>query len=311
MKRTESINIGGTLFYVDDDAFQILKDYIEKLERWFQNKEGGADVVHDIELRLSEIFTGMTKGGELIVTLGMVREAIASVGQPEEFDGEAVSDNNQPNFEIKAPRRLYRDRLNSVIGGVCAGLAAYLNMDVSIVRILFVVLPFLSFGGIVLVYLVLWIALPEAVTPAQRLEMQGEPITVPNIEKKVADGIKGVRNDVGDIRKRWFSQNNRRHNLLILVVLFLLVVYASKGFHFPPFLSFASDNFHFGFDFLPFPFFFPGAFWGLLFIGGGLLFKGSARVILIVAGLLVVLFSLFRWIAFLFGGSMHDFFVYI
>ncbi len=309
MKRTESINIGGALFYVDDDAFQILKDYIEKLERWFQDKEGGADVVHDIELRLSEIFTGLTKGGELIVTQGMVREAIASVGQPEEFDGEAASDNKQPNFEIKAPRRLYRDRLNSVVGGVCAGLAAYLNMDVSIVRILFVVLPFLSFGGIGLVYLVLWIALPEAVTPAQRLEMQGEPITVPNIEKKVSDGFKAVKNDVGDLRSRWFSQNNRRHTTLILVVLFLLVVYASRGFHFPPFLSFVSDGFHPAFNF--FPFFFKGAFYGLLFIGGGLLFKGGARIALIVVGLLVLLFSLFKWMVFAFGGSMHDFFVYI
>ncbi len=103
MKRTENINIGGALFYVDDDAFQILNDYIGKLERWFKDKEGGSDVVHDIELRLSEIFTGLTKGGELIVTQAMVREAIASVGQPEEFDGEAASDNNPPNLRSKRP----------------------------------------------------------------------------------------------------------------------------------------------------------------------------------------------------------------
>ena len=199
MKRTENINIGGVLFFVDEDAYPLLKDYIEKLERWFKDKDGGMDVVHDIELRLSELFSEKSRKGELIVSLIMVREAIAIMGQPEEFDGGSATERQQPQTGYKAARRLYRDPLNSVLGGVCSGLAAYLNMEVLLIRILFVVLPFLSFGGIVLVYLVLWIALPQAVTRTQRLEMVGAPITVPNIEKIVVNGIHSVRDEMGEL----------------------------------------------------------------------------------------------------------------
>lgn len=310
MKRTENINIGGVPFHVDDDAFLLLKGYIERLEAWFKDREGGLDVVHDIELRLSEIFTEKTRGGELIVTRQMVQEAILLLGQPEEFEGEDVKV-DEPAMPFKAPRRLYRDKMNSVLGGVCSGLAAYLDMDVSLVRLLFVVLPFLSFGGIVLVYLVLWIALPVAVTPAQRLEMRGEPITVSNIEKKVADGFNAMRDDVHDIRTRWFTRRNRRQTTMVLVVLFLLLFFSFKGFHFPPFLWFSQGHFPVGLDFIHFPMFFKGAFYGLIFVGCGMLFKGGLRMTLVVVGLLILVFSFLRWIVFLLGAPFGDFFVYI
>lgn len=225
MKRTEKINIGGVLFNVDEDAFALLNDYIGKLENWFKNKEGGKEVVHDIELRLSEIFTEKTRRGALIVTLAMVREAVSMMGQPEDFEAEESMSSHEVKVDQKATRRLYRDPFNTVLGGVCSGLAAYLNMELSLVRVIFAVLPFLSFGGIIIVYVVLWIALPVAVTPAQRLEMQGEPITVPNIEKKVSDGIHALREEVGDIRTRWFSRKRRTNTFLILLVVILLFVF--------------------------------------------------------------------------------------
>lgn len=225
MKRTEKINIGGVLFNVDEDAFALLNDYIGKLENWFKNKEGGKEVVHDIELRLSEIFTEKTRRGALIVTLAMVREAVSMMGQPEDFEAEESMSSHEVKVDQKATRRLYRDPFNAVLGGVCSGLAAYLNMELSLVRVIFAVLPFLSFGGIIIVYVVLWIALPVAVTPAQRLEMQGEPITVPNIEKKVSDGIHALREEVGDIRTRWFSRKRRTNTFLILLVVILLFVF--------------------------------------------------------------------------------------
>lgn len=95
--------------------------------------------------------------------------------------------------EKKRKKRLYRDPEEKVLSGVCGGLAAYFDMDPVIVRIIYVVLAFITTGAAVLAYLILWIAVPKAVTTAQRLEMRGEPVTVKNIEKFIKDEVDSVK----------------------------------------------------------------------------------------------------------------------
>src|SRR5690606_37172994 len=93
----------------------------------------------------------------------------------------------------KRKRRLYRDPEHRVVGGVCGGLAAYFNMDPVVMRIIFVVLLIVtSVVPALLAYLVLWIAVPKAVTTAQRLEMRGQEATVKNIEKSFREEVKEV-----------------------------------------------------------------------------------------------------------------------
>jgi phage shock protein PspC (stress-responsive transcriptional regulator) len=96
---------------------------------------------------------------------------------------------------------LYRDPEHRVLGGVCGGLGAYFNMDPVILRIIFVVLAFITTGAAILAYIVLWIAVPKAVTTAQRLEMRGQEATVKNIEKSIREEVKEVQESYKKFRQ--------------------------------------------------------------------------------------------------------------
>jgi phage shock protein C len=90
---------------------------------------------------------------------------------------------------------MYRDPDNRVIGGVCSGMGAYWNIDPVIVRIIFIALAFA--GGIgVMVYLILYIVLPEAKTTAQKIEMKGDPVNIHNIKEAVKKEFDSVRKNM-------------------------------------------------------------------------------------------------------------------
>jgi len=116
-----------------------------------------------------------------------VRDTIEVIGTPEAISG------NDGNEKIPhSSRRLYRDSDNRFLGGVCAGLAAWFNMNMWIVRFVFILLA--CGGGFgVLIYIVLWILLPEAKTTAQKIEMRGDPVTIENIKESVKHEFKTVK----------------------------------------------------------------------------------------------------------------------
>ena len=134
-----------------------------------------------------------------MITDAMVDEVIARMGKPEDFmepgeeepSGKAKEDTD-PQNEPKIRRRLYRDGDSRVLGGVCSGMGAYFNIDMVILRVIFVLAFFLSAGAAMLVYIVLWIAVPKAKTTAQRLEMKGKEATVSNIEKSIKEEMNEV-----------------------------------------------------------------------------------------------------------------------
>lgn len=192
MKRTFTINISGTVFHIEEDAYEVLQKYFITLKNHFGNSEEGKEIESDIEARIAEIFSEKSAGGKSAITLEMVNEIIESMGTPESFAEEL--DNEEPlSGHEKRKKRLYRDPQETVLGGVCGGLAAYFNMDPVIVRILFVVLTIIPTGIGLLAYLILWIAVPKALTTAQRLEMQGEEVSVKNIEKFFKEEAEGVK----------------------------------------------------------------------------------------------------------------------
>ena len=99
-------------------------------------------------------------------------------------------------FNYNTTKRLYRDSDNRVLGGVCGGLGAYLNTNTIIIRIIFILLAFPGMGSGIIIYLILWIVIPEATTTAQKLEMRGEPITLENIKKAVRDEFENVKRNM-------------------------------------------------------------------------------------------------------------------
>lgn len=187
MKKTFTINISGTLFHIEEDAYEQLLEYLLKLKEHFGSDVEGREIVADIESRISELFTEKSKGEQKVVVSAWVDEVIKTMGTPEDFreQGEA----QEPLAgKTRRQRRLYRNFDNRVIGGVCSGLGAYFNMDPLVMRILFVVLFFAQGIGL-LVYLILWIAVPGARTTSQKLEMRGEEVNISNIEKSIRDDV--------------------------------------------------------------------------------------------------------------------------
>lgn len=194
MKKTFTINISGTVFHIEEDAYGILQKYLINLKNHFGLSEEGQEIIIDIEARIAEIFTSKSTNEEKVITVAWVNEVIVIMGTPEDFAEEEGSDlDDSIASEAKRKRRLYRDPDHRVLGGVCGGLAAYFNMDPAILRVLFVVLLFATSGAGLLAYLVLWIAVPKAINTNQRLEMRGQEATVKNIEKSIKEEVKEVK----------------------------------------------------------------------------------------------------------------------
>ncbi|HCY41979.1 MAG TPA: hypothetical protein DHV48_11600 [Prolixibacteraceae bacterium] len=206
MKKTFTINIGGSVFHIDDDAFEKLQRYLQLLNRHFGTALEGQEILQDIEARIAELLIEKTGNKVEVVTNEMVDEVIARMGKPEDFmepeeeaSAKTQADETAQDGEQKTRRRLYRDGDNRVIGGVCSGLGAYFNIDMVILRVIFVVLFFLGVGASFLIYIILWIVVPKAKTTAQRLEMRGKEATVSNIEKSIKEEV----NEIGESYNRF------------------------------------------------------------------------------------------------------------
>ena len=193
MKKTVTINLGGVVFNIDDDACDRLSQYLADIEKRFPEEER-AEIIRDIEERMAELLNFKLQNRN-VVEIHDVEEVIEVIGKPEQFDDESGDNSGaQSSFaastsqatttgkQPRRPRKLYRNSNDRMVSGVASGLAAYFDIDPAITRILFIVLTLISFGWGILVYLVMLIIMPEAKTKAQFLEMQGIEPTLENID---------------------------------------------------------------------------------------------------------------------------------
>jgi phage shock protein PspC (stress-responsive transcriptional regulator) len=203
MKKTVTINLGGFVFNIDEDACDRLSQYLSNIEKRFPEGER-AEIIRDIEERMAELLTYKLQNRN-VVEINDVEEVIEVIGQPEQFEdesneGQTTADTSASDStagttgktttrQPRKMRKLYRNSNDRMVGGVASGLAAYFDLDAAIVRILFVILAFASLGWGILIYLVLLIAMPEAKTKAQFLEMQGIEPTLENIDNFQMDPV--------------------------------------------------------------------------------------------------------------------------
>ena len=193
MNKTTSINLGGYFFHIDEDAFRKLSNYFDAV-RSSLSPDGREEIINDIESRISELFTEKLGNTKQVIGLKEVDDIITIMGQPEDYKIEEETPKNdfQSNYtSTSSSKKLYRDKENSFLGGVLSGLGHYFGVDPLWLRIIMVILFFGFATGLVL-YIILWILIPEAVTTSQKLEMKGEPINISNIEKKVKEGFNEI-----------------------------------------------------------------------------------------------------------------------
>ena len=211
MKKTLTVNLGGTVFHIDEDAYQLLDKYLSNLRIHFRKEEGSDEIMDDFEMRISELLNERVRLGYEVITI----------------EDEEKSTDHEDNYRTQqqethtqtTKKRLMRDPDNRILGGVAGGFAAYMDWDPTAVRIVLFLLMFF-YGITVPLYFLLWIIVPMARTATEKLEMRGQSVTVENIGKTVTDGFEKVSNNVND----FISSDKPRNFFQKLADVFVLVI---------------------------------------------------------------------------------------
>ncbi|NMH29334.1 PspC domain-containing protein [Flavobacterium silvaticum] len=191
MNKTVNINLGGMFFHIDEDAYQKMNRYFDAIKRSLSNSTGKDEIMKDIEMRIAELLLERNETDKHVVGMRDVEHVISIMGQPEDYrieDEEPTANQAYSSFDgPKKRRKLYRDTEKGMIGGVATGLGHYTGIDAVWIKILLIIIAIISFGTGILVYLILWIVTPAALTTSEKLEMTGEPVNISNIERKVRE----------------------------------------------------------------------------------------------------------------------------
>ena len=209
MNKTVNINLAGVFFHIDEDAYARLQHYLEAIKRSLTNTSGQEEIIHDIEARIAELFSEKIKNERQVIGVREVDEVISVMGQPEDYvlDDEIFED--EPVYRKTKGKKLFRDTENSYIGGVSSGLGHYTGINALWIRILWILLTIFSTGAFILIYIALWIFVPEAKTTADKLAMRGEPVTISNIERKIREGFEDVSGKMKDINYQKYGYKAR------------------------------------------------------------------------------------------------------
>ena len=224
MNTTVTIHLAHTLFHIDSDAFALLKNYLNKLEKSFAQTEGKQEILEDIEVRIAELFSQYTIREGYVISEKNVNDVIEILGSPEDISEEETQEESTKSY---AQKKLYRDTDERIIGGVASGLGHYFGIDRVWIRLILIILVLSSIGGVVFVYILLWAIIPEAKTTSEKLRMRGEPVNISNIEKKIKEGLDDVTQKVksvdyskvgDDLKKKSIKFSEMLERLILLLV---------------------------------------------------------------------------------------------
>ncbi|PCJ25014.1 MAG: hypothetical protein COA97_08535 [Flavobacteriales bacterium] len=201
MNQTVTVNISGIVFHIEVDAYEDLGNYLSKIRSYFKNSEECEEIMTDIEARIAELFNEKITSDNQVVSSNDVEAVVTIMGKPEQYiDEDEGQEQHQQSFSSKqrtysTAKKLFRDSDDRMIGGVASGIAAYFGMDAIWLRLFFVIALFVGFGF--LLYIILWIVMPEAKTASDKLQMRGAPVNIDNIGRtfkeeaeKVSENLK-------------------------------------------------------------------------------------------------------------------------
>ena len=201
MKNIKQVSLNSIVFYVEEDGYIALKRYIDNLERYYADKEGGKEIVEDIQIRFAELLSEKRTFTEQAITLSDIENVIAVLGYPDNFEPEDNKESKQQEPSNKKRKQLYRDIENAKIAGICSGLSHYFGIDMWIIRLVYLCLV-LFWGVGILFYFILWFVVPPAKTTQQRYEMKGKALNIEDIEQKVKSGIHEAETKVRDFANK-------------------------------------------------------------------------------------------------------------
>lgn len=229
MNTTVTIHLAHTLFHIDSDAYALLKNYLNKLEKSFAQTEGKQEILEDIEVRIAELFSQYAIREDYVISEKNVNDVIEILGTPEDISEEDSKDETR----FDSQKKLYRDNDERILGGVASGLGHYFGIERVWIRLILIILALSSIGGVVFIYILLWALIPKAKTTAEKLRMRGEPVNISNIEKKIKEGLNDVTQKVknvdyskvgSDIKKKSIKFSEVLENITQLILKLIIKI---------------------------------------------------------------------------------------
>ena len=203
MNKTIIININGIVFHIEEDAYEVLKNYMTDVKRHFMNSADSLEITTDIENRIAEMFNELlAKEAKQVIVEQDVRSVIEQMGTVEDFE-HAEEDTNASfshTYYNTASRRLFRDPDDHLVGGVCAGMANYFDINPVWIRLAFALTFFFAGSGLIL-YIILWIVIPKAASRADRMAMKGEKLNLQGFKKNFEEELGSVRNNLSNFHQ--------------------------------------------------------------------------------------------------------------
>ena len=231
MKEITRIHLAKTPFSVEVDAKKSLEKYLNLIQK---NMHAEPEAMREIEARMVELLAerGVSKDG--VISQDDVLAVQKQMGEPHDFSddaSEAIDEIEDKDIDDKPAKQLMRDLDNAIIGGVCAGVAAYFNINPLWVRLIAIISPFMTFGTAVLIYVVMWLSMPPARTASDKLRMRGEPVTLASLKKAAVDEASAMTDGGGAtvIAKIFRYSSGALIFLMTLAVLFGLIVGGAFG----------------------------------------------------------------------------------
>ena len=188
MKEITRIHLAKTPFSVEVDAKKSLEKYLNLIQK---NMHAEPEAMREIEARMVDLLAerGVAKDG--VIGNDDVLAIQKQMGEPRDFSDD--SDNAETDVDVddevlgNSSKQLMRDTEHGLIGGVCAGVAAYFGVNPLWIRLIAIFSPFITFGTAVLIYIVMWLSIPEARTASDKLRMRGEPVTLDALKRLSID----------------------------------------------------------------------------------------------------------------------------
>ncbi|PWK72976.1 phage shock protein C (PspC) family protein [Mucilaginibacter oryzae] len=203
MNKTIIININGMVFHIEEDAYEVLKNYMTDVKRHFSTSADSLEITTDIENRIAEMFNEiLASEAKQVIVDGDVKKIIEQMGSVQDFET-AENDAKDPSNPFASynteRRRLFRDPDDHLVSGVCAGIANYFDISTVWVRLAFTIMvPFAAIG--LFIYIILWMVVPKAVTRADRMAMKGEKQDLKGFKKNFEEELSTVRENLHNFK---------------------------------------------------------------------------------------------------------------
>jgi len=194
MNKVLTINLGGRAYSIEENGYDALRRYLDEAANALEGNPDKDEVMADLETALGEKCASYITPHKSVITADEVEQILKDMG-PVRAAGETGESSHSSSRHTHGTKRLYRVHEGSMIFGVCNGLAAYFDIDVTLVRILFVILAIFTSGGFLLAYFIMMVLIPEAVTPQEREAARGTmPLTAQELIDRAKSGYDNLKN---------------------------------------------------------------------------------------------------------------------